>query len=199
MLAGILASSTNTGVDDEIQVFFSAPVSLKSNIQILTGDAITLRRIRVISDNQRWEITANSIQTNGSADALIASVEKSTEAQIYIRMPQVYNITPVGADTTAAAAAARANTVNFAVKVPKGNFVRFGNHSKVYLVTADSPTGAASKIFPPLKAALTASVAVYTDNRVTLTAMYDKDHVGGITFTDGVLADPGSSTYIEKI
>ena len=68
----------------------------------------------------------------------------------------------------------------------KGDLIKFSNHDKVYMVTADktiSGTNDAISFYPPLTTAITSSTTVAYDN-VPVKVYMDKDEVKFITQTD---------------
>ena len=87
--------------------------------------------------------------------------------------------------------------------IPKGTFIKFSNHSKVYMTTTNltnSPGGSTIGIYPPLRTALTASpVCTFTSNDVVMTCLYDLDVMQGMTFVDGIIQDMGSIRMVEAI
>ena len=70
-----------------------------------------------------------------------------------------------------------------------GDLIKFSNHDKVYMLTADVNLDGSSvnqmSIYPPLTTAVTASHTV-TYNNVPLKVYQDKDQVRFITQTDGL-------------
>jgi hypothetical protein len=101
----------------------------------------------------------------------------------------------------AANVAANLNTVN-ATGVDKlviGEFIRFSSDSKVYLVVASGSGGSNIKIKPPLRNALTSGATITVGNSVTMQARYDSTVSLGISYTDGVMSDPGSVKLVEAL
>jgi len=70
----------------------------------------------------------------------------------------------------------------------KGDLIKFSNHSKVYMITADVDMDGSSvntlDIYPPLLTAVTAAHTVTYDN-VPLTVFLDKDQIKYVTSLDG--------------
>ena len=70
-----------------------------------------------------------------------------------------------------------------------GDLIKFSNHDKVYILTADVNMDASSEdfinIYPPLTTGITSSTTI-TYNNVPLKVYQDKDQVRFITQTDGL-------------
>jgi hypothetical protein len=80
------------------------------------------------------------------------------------------------------------------VNYPKGAFVT-GSNNKVYMVKADASTIVGSNLYPTPPNNLTySSVAT-----ATITYLREVDNMRGITFSDGVLSNPGTITIIEAL
>lgn len=198
MKYGILVSTTNTGLDSEILLPFSTPLSVESNYPVYGSDTISLRRVTASSVNaQRWELEVNLVPSNNSPSYLTHSVKNNSSKVFFLRMPQVYgkSSAPTGIAVTSTAAA---NATNVAVNLalPEGEFIRFANHNKVYLVVTGGTT---AEVFPPLRNSVPSSTVVYTGGEVSLRASYDLSSTNGIRYVDGVLSDPGSVRIIERL
>jgi hypothetical protein len=70
----------------------------------------------------------------------------------------------------------------------KGDLIKFSNHDKVYMITADVDMDASSEdtfnIYPPLTTAVSSSTTV-TYNSVPIKVYFDKDEQKYITQADG--------------
>jgi hypothetical protein len=199
MLYGILRTSTNTGIDSEIQCSFVAPLSVKSNQPAYAQDSMNLRRHASSQNIQRWEIAANLHPENGTADFLTHSVVSGHDQPIYVRMPQVTNlVTSSGIITLTADVAAGTNVIHTSTTLVYGEFINIGvTNPKVYLVV--SAVAGQATVRPLIVNSEVTGAAVTVGGKVTMTALYDSDTQLGITFTDGVLSDPGSVKLIERL
>lgn len=89
-------------------------------------------------------------------------------------------------DATVAAGQSACQTDGGSGTLLKGDLIKFSNHDKVYMVTADetiSGTNDAISFYPPLTTAITSSTTVAYDN-VPVKVYMDKDEVKFITQTD---------------
>lgn len=199
MLYGILHDSTNTGSDAEILSAFVAPMSVFSNQPSYVQDSLNLKRKASSQNIQRWEIEARLMPTNSNADLFVHNIMNGANNVFLIRMPQVYGIalTPTNR-SVGIAAIAGASLVSVNGTLQKGEFIRFANHSKVYIVV-NPDNGGKVQISPSLKRDVPLNTVVQCGNRVTLEARYDTDTRLGITYTDGVLSDPGVVTFVEAL
>ena len=203
---GVLKSIKNTGADDELACVFSAPISIKSNAPSFTSDTLTLRRISVSKNVQRWEITAAVSQTDDPTDFFVNNVLAGNSQSVSIRMPQLYRAgkkIPEGlAIKTSGNFAANETFISLsgtANNLVKGEFIRFANHNKVYLIVDPGSNGLGVKVFPKLVEYVPTNTTVYYGSKVTLTAKYDLDTVFGITYTDGILTEAGSFSFVEAL
>ncbi len=90
-------------------------------------------------------------------------------------------------DATVAAGQSACQTDGGSGTLLKGDLIKFSNHDKVYMVTADrtiSGTNDAINFYPPLVTGITNGTTVTYDN-VPVKVYMDKDEVKFITQTDG--------------
>lgn len=186
---------------------FVTPMSILSNRPVFVMDTLSLRRQTVSQGVQRWELKTNVEPSNNSADLLVHSVVNGHDTVVDIQMPQVYR--PRNGTTSSSAILTSAvvhnkgslfvNIVNNNGVVLKGEFIQFANHDKVYMVTESRAGNGSLSIFPALLQNVPVSTGLFYGDDVVLKARYDTDSIQGITYTDGVLSDQGSITFIEAI
>jgi hypothetical protein len=91
--------------------------------------------------------------------------------------------------------------------IPKGTFIRFSNHTKVYMVAANATglgaTAVTLQIYPKLRVAVDAAATppttfTYKDD-VLLNCVYDTDNIIGMLYSDGIMMDMGSVRLVEKL
>lgn len=208
MLYGILKSNTNTGLNSELECVFSTPLSISSNQPAFVQDSLNLRRNAGSQNIQRWEIEANIAQTNNSAGYLVHSVSNGYVKVIYVRMPQVFGLSVTDVPVTAGnnkvfgdviPAKSEYIAIAGADSLVPGEFIQFASSPKVHLVTEAGGSSRDVRIFPPVNVAVQSGTTIRTGGFVTLHASYDTDVQIGITFTDGVLSDPGSIRLVERL
>jgi hypothetical protein len=96
-----------------------------------------------------------------------------------------------------AANASSMSVTNAAAMVP-GEFFSFVGYNKVYMVTLAGAGGAGIN-FTPRATSLIPTGTEIKVTAVTLIARYAQETTLGIVYSDGLLADPGSATFIEAL
>lgn len=202
MAAGILKSITNTGSDAELASVFVAPLAVVNNAPSFAQDSMNLRRRASSQGVQRWEITAGLAPTSGDASFLLHSVKYGHHGVFHARMPQVSQMKcSTGAIQVEGTFLAGEDLINFtgAPKLVPGEFINLGDDPKVYLVVEGGILGVGARVFPPLRVTAADNAVIKTDKRVTMAVRFNTDVQLGITYTDGILSDPGSISLIEAL
>lgn len=203
MKYGVLKSSINTGLDSELQYTFLTPLSITSNQPAFSHDTMNLRR-KVFKQNvQRWEIEAEIEYANDSRSAnfFVHSVMSGNTERVYVRMPQVYNLNTSSATIEVGNTLSRGTnimSITGANSMVYGEFIKFGNHDKVYLVIDGGSGGNDVKIFPSLLADVPVGTSINT-TIVTMRAYYDSDVIFGLRYSDGIMTKPGSIKLVEAL
>jgi len=183
-----------------------APFTITSNEPIYDVDTVSLSKQRASQGVQRWELSFNTLtQPDNEADMLVGIVSNIATATT-MTMPQLPS---VSANNTAgvnlgvlANATAGASSVDVTSNgdIVKGSFIKFSNHSKVYMVTETVGAGPVTiNIFPKLRESLTTAHSMYTGDSVSFTYYRDIRSVRGITFIDGVLSNAGTIELVEAV
>jgi hypothetical protein len=208
---GIYNTSTSTVIAQ-----FVSPLTLRSNQPIFVSDTLSLKRNTYRRAAQRWEIETRLFPLTASAqDLMVDFITKGSSSTLTILTPQnvgsVMAKTATGTVTVFAATAANltsvtisANAVNNAKVIPKGTFIKFSNHSKVYMTTSDATLSGTLNtvtlnIYPALRTALAAGNTVTYQEDVQMLVKYDTDSVKGMVFEDGILMDNGTIKLIEAV
>jgi hypothetical protein len=152
-----------------------APLSIASNEPMFDADTISLKKQRSSQGAQRWELSFNIVTTT-PADALLSIVDFDTVQTM--TMPQLNDVND------------RLSTVNY----PKGAFVT-GSNNKVYMIKSDASSVVDSNLYPTPPSGLTYSTVA----NATIRYYRDVSDLRGITFSDGILADPGAINIIEAL
>lgn len=204
MLYGLLKNSANLGLDSELAAVFAAPISIVSYSPENSGDTLSLRRIRNRNPSQRWEISAEVVPSNIAHELLAMMVMAGGSDTVFVRMPQLPTKRTLNANTTVTTTTlANAGSENFNVSVtgsqliPIGEFIRFANHSKVYIVT--NHVGSTLSISPPLREQVPIGTTIAHSGMVTMNAVFSGGGTNGIHFVDGILSSPGKLTLIEDV
>lgn len=160
-------------------------------------------------------------------DTIIAN-QGSNTGRITMTMPQIYRgqrhqteneHTATGTiNTGAASVGATSVSLNGTSAdggrvIRRGTFIKFSNHDKIYLIinstdlTLNSAGDGTINIYPSLRTALlTSDTLRYRNNGtssttgdVQVTCWRDTTNINGITFSDGLLADPGVVRLVETV
>lgn len=181
---------------------FAAPMTVKSNQPVSVSDTLSLSRQISRRAAQRWEITSNLMPLSDDAqDLFVSLVTKGFSETVQVLMPQNYGVIKkrTNSETGTASGNKDGTQVNINVSglLPKGSFVKFDSHSKVYITTNDVSGSGVVGVFPPLRAAV--SGTVYCKDNVLMNCFYDTDTVSGMVYSDGILMDMGTVTLIERL
>ncbi len=202
MASGILKSNVNTGLDSELRCAFVAPLTVLSNQPSYAQDTLNLRRPSNSQGVQRWEIIANMAPSVGDPSMLLHTTIYGHYKKFYIRMPQVALLkTTTNSVTVNGVTQAGSETIsiNGATSLVEGEYINIGNDPKVYLVIEKGAAGEDVKIFPKLHQTAPDLAVIKTGAKVTMEVCFDTDTQLGITYTDGILSDPGSIKLIEVL
>lgn len=202
---GVLKTTTNTGLDSELQYTFATPLSVKSNQPAFISDTMSLKRKTNSQNVQRWEIEADIVPSNDSPNFLVHSVRNGLTAVFYLRMPQVYSPNKISQNYSLTMANLRFKGSSFIDINGLGNvdlegqFINFEGNSKVYLVIGKGVAGVGVEISPPLLTQVAQGTKVIYGDKVTMYARYDENTRLGITYVDGILSSPGTIKFIEAL
>jgi hypothetical protein len=188
-----------------------APLTIESNFPIFMAETVSLKQQRASQGAQRWELSFNLQDKGTEADFLVSMVTNLTTARTMI-MPQLNEVNSkvtVTLPGIAGATAAGVSTVfidfNQVGILPKGSFIKFNNHAKIYMVTSTvntQTTPVPVNIFPSLRKAVTAGTNVYhpgSSVKPVITFYQSMDTISGITYEDGVLMNPGTINILEAL
>jgi len=192
---------------------FAAPLAVRSNHPVFATDTLSLSRLISRRTAQRWEIDTRIEPLSYSAqDLFVHMVSKGYSTPFTILTPQNYGAsqarTSVSASvTTVGSAALDANYVTLTTnsntgKIPKGTFIKFGNHTKIYMTTADvdnSTVGTLMYIYPSLRVLVPTGTSITFKNDVQMLCYYDLDTISGMSYSDGILMDVGQIKLVEAV
>lgn len=192
-----------------------APITFSSNEPVFVSESISLKQNRVSQGAQRWELSFQVQNNSSSADLLIGTVDEIDNAATMI-MPQLKDVADeadaLGVVASNASYSAGATSIEIRVqsvtsgKIPKGSFVKWSNHSKVYLLKEEldiEAIGSAgtqtAEFYPALKADINASTFLQWGNSCVITYYRDVSDVAGITYQDGVMYNAGTISLVEAL
>lgn len=187
------------------------PLSIISNEPVFDADTINLKKQRASQNAQRWELSF-SIATNNPTDILVNSLVGFDQTKTMI-MPQLttaakllsLSSAPLVSSTfSSGASTITVNAAGITGILPKGYFIKFSNHNKIYMTTSEidfslSNTTVNVGIYPSLKQSVNSSSSLLTGNSVTLTYFREINDLRGIRYDDGILASAGTINIIEAV
>lgn len=192
----------------------AAPLTFESNEPIFESDTVSLRPQRVSQGAQRWELEFALSTVGSEADLMLGSILSVTTSKTMV-MPQMLfvdrTITTTVTPTVSTAGAVGDSSIAVVSSetgktLPKGSFIQFANHSKIYITTAavtvNGATPVTLSIYPTLRATTNVGVFIRTPTTATkpqLTYLTAVDNIRGITYEDGVLVSLGTIRILEAV
>ena len=182
---------------------FVAPLSMRSNRTEFLSDTLSLDRKGVQTLAQRWELETNLMpMTEDANDLFVDLVTKGHTEPFTIVVPQNTGVisrrtsvvTPVGVGSIGSSFLTISSNVGL---LPKGTFIKFDEHDKVYMLTTNLEGDGVAGIYPPLRNDVD-SLFRHRDD-VIMKCVYDTDVISGMTYTDGILMDVGAVKIVEKL
>jgi hypothetical protein len=192
---------------------FIAPMRVISNKPIFVSDTLSLKRTTFSRSAQRWEIeTALAPLVDNANDLFVNLVTKGKSETLTVLMPQNYAVTKkrTSTSTPTATAIAGASSTSGIIStsdvtvsanvglIPKGSFIKFANHNKVYMTVSNITGTGILTIFPTLQTTVSSTVFAFKDD-VILRGVYDTDAIIGMVYTDGIMMDMGTVKIVEKL
>jgi len=230
-LLDIQDANDNDGSEAQLLCLLTTPLRMNSHRLSSSSDSLSLKRVARQSYAQRWELTAGGYSGNAAAFFIHQIVAGVTEV-VFVRPPltmkrgnaavglsreTVSTVLPNGSKeitfskgtallTSGATpgASSLSAILNTNSVVCEGDFIKFQNHSKLYLVTGVAVTNVPShavtiSVFPNLIGTVTISEQVNLGLNASMTAVYNTDTVNGIAYQDGMIADIGSVQLVEQL
>ena len=191
-----------------------APITIASNEPHFDMTTVSLKTQRASQDHQRWELSFNVLSDQDKAAELFLSTIVNFDTSDTMIMPQLVkeaNTNTLNNLTLNLAAIATAgsssilvnNASNVTGKLPKGSFIKFNNHSKVYITTSSLDfIGTADRtlnIYPNLLSSLAINNTIKTGDDCVISYFKSIDNQMGITYTDGILSNIGTVNLIEAL
>ena len=93
-------------------------------------------------------------------------------------------------------------TLDESSRIFLGNFIQFAGHDKIYLIkkiNSISVNTANVEIMPPLISTVANAEAITLGSSIVAEMNYEIDNVFGITYSDGILTDPGTVRLVEAL
>ena len=123
-----------------------APFSIRSNEPVFYSETVSLKTQITSPGSQRWELSFKTLQQDNIVDEMVDSITTKVTGGTMV-MPQVNaagdrlahqgTIEAQGAHAAGLQVIAVTGTNN-SDTIPKGYFIKFAGHNKVYMVTSDA-------------------------------------------------------------
>lgn len=186
-----------------------APFLITSNEPAFSSDSVSLKVRRVKQGAQRWELEFGIVLEDASS--FFADSVSNFHSIISMEMPQMNVRGQTISQGTSNAAVTVTSTLNAGVTsigltgvngtIKKGRFIKFSNHDKIYVTTADY-SGGSIDVYPSLRSSVPSGTGFYYRDGVdsiTFKGYREVSNVSGITYVDGVLSDAGTINLIEAL
>jgi hypothetical protein len=184
---------------------FVTPMTMRSNRPVFSSDTLSLKRQVAVQGAQRWELTTMLMPLSHTAEELFVNLTVSGHSGIVnIITPQNYGViqrrtsNSAGATATGSRHSSTIDVKNNIGLIPKGTFIQFSGHSKVYMTTSDLNGSGTVGVFPSLRAAVDNEVMKHRDD-VIMPCKLETSTVVGMAYTDGILMDNGTITLLENL
>jgi hypothetical protein len=187
-----------------------APLTIHSKDVVVSSETVTLKRLIHKTDAQRWDLSFG-IVANDNEDAIFLAMIENAYTLKTMDMPQLKKVDDattmtgglsVSSNYVAGATSIQANNTSGGL-LPKGSFIQFANHTKVYVIKSDYVSnGNSLEIYPALKQDVSGSDLVYYGNFSTkpqLNYLRDDTELSGINYSDGILVSIGTVTIKEVV
>jgi hypothetical protein len=192
-----------------------APLTIASNEPVYGVDSLDLSHQRVSYGAQRWELSFRVAQAGGEENLFAGLVTSRAETKTMI-MPQLVSVDrkapsiSISQGITTSSVSAGANSLQATVSesgvlIPRGSFISFSNHNKIYMLVSPITTNSSVvtfNVYPSLLKDVPASTAIYhpySSIKPVLSYLQNTETLQGITYSDGILVDIGTISIFEGL
>jgi len=190
-----------------------APLTFTSNDVVISSETANLKMLIHKTDAHRWDLTFGIVANNNEADIFLAMIENEFTVKTMI-MPQLKSVEDATTLSGPLNTSQNLNKGSSEVRVtnssggllPKGSFIQFSNHTKIYITKQDWSSEEEDLVFyPNLRVTVNSNTVVRfasplnSDPKPILNYRRDGDSLTGITYNDGILASIGSLTVKEVV
>lgn len=184
---------------------FVTPMTMRSNRPVFASDTLSLKRQVAVQGAQRWELSTMLVPLSHTAEDLFVKLTVSGHSEVIeIITPQNYGViqrrTSVSTNVFAEGArhAVSVSISNNSGLIPRGTFVQFSGHSKVYMTTSDLVGSGMLGVFPGLLSDVSSENMRHRDD-VIMPCKMETSTVIGMAYTDGILMDNGNILLLESL
>lgn len=157
-------------------------IEITDNEAVFMSEAQSLQTNARSIDGHRWEISGTyPLLTRAQAATVMAYIKsvRGSSSTFTLVLPEYSNANGTVSGTVLANGAAAAGATSVTIdgitgQINAGDFVKFANHNKVYMVTADRNGAGAMSISPPLREAVADNEGV-TYDAVPFTVRLSRD------------------------
>jgi len=188
-----------------------APFSITSNEPMFDVDTVSLKKQRASQEVQRWELSFSTLNSGDPSESLLDTLVGFDDAKTMV-MPQfkeVFDSTTCSANPEVLSNVSSGETTvtldrtTAAGVIPKGSFIKFSNHTKIYILATtanlDSATNPVVTIYPSLVNDVPAEATMNILSDCIISYYRDVTDVRGLTFTDGRLSNLGTINLVEAL
>jgi hypothetical protein len=183
---------------------FVVPLTLRTNKPVFANDSASLKRNVMKRSSQRWELEARfDPKRTGAHIVMTHMIVKGNTDVFQIIVPQNQGAKQAKTSTstptcTGSLGATQVTVANNVGIIPTGTFIRFSNHSKIYMTTTTLTGTGPLGIYPQLRIPQNATTFTFQDD-VIMDCLYDTDTVQGMVYEDAILMDNGVVKIIENV
>ena len=184
---------------------FVTPMTMRSNQPVFVSDTLSLKRQVAKQGAQRWELSTMLMPLSHTAEDLFVLLTVGGHSGVInIVTPQNYGViqrrtsNSAGVVATGSRHATSVEINNNSGLIPRGTFIRFTGHSKVYMTRSDIIGSGTLNIFPGLIADVGSENMKHRDD-VIMPCILETSTVIGMAYTDGILMDNGTILLLESL
>lgn len=190
------------------------PFQVSDQRTVFTNESLNMKRRTIELDGQRFDLSF-TVRPSHDAGALMVAHMAGFHVTDTMIMPQIPGIEEArsynGVAEASVLATAGTSIVTIASVsghgtgkvIPNGYFIKFEGHSKIYMVTEqvtlNNTNNKILNIYPKLKNDVEANEQIKLGDEVIYRYERDMKTVRGMSFSNGVLTNPGSINLVEKV
>jgi hypothetical protein len=162
-----------------------APVTIKNNSRVMRTETLSMRTVITRTPYQRWDVsfTLHPADAEKSAGRLEAAL--GWGLPVHLEFPQPMHVGDAPNTSVTASGAVSTNSFSCGSSLQEGEYISFGNHSKVYIVVTG---GSSPTVYPLLRQAVPIGTTLNRGSNVLMKGLID-DTDYSRKYVDGVLSE----------